>query len=243
MQQLSVLGFAAELAHNGAEALRLSREGRYALLLTDVHMPEMDGYTLTEAIRREERGERRMPIIALTANALRGEANRARAAGMDDYLTKPVQLHVLKTTLEKWLPKAKTALPAVVETIAARRQAAPAVDVTVLQGLVGNDTATVRTFLSDYLDSARALAAELRAAWASENAQKVGTITHKLKSSSRSVGAIAFGDLCAELESAGKTGDVASIANAVAKFDPAFAEVEASIVGLLAAPDGARRSA
>jgi signal transduction histidine kinase/CheY-like chemotaxis protein/HPt (histidine-containing phosphotransfer) domain-containing protein len=243
MQQLSVLGFAAELAHNGAEALRLWREGRYALLLTDVHMPEMDGYALTEAIRREEQGERRMPILALTANALRGEANRAHAAGMDDYLTKPVQLHVLKATLEKWLPKASTPVPAVVETAARPRRATFVVDVRVLQGLVGNDPRTVRSFLSDYLDSARTLAAELRTAWAVNDAQKVGTIMHKLKSSSRSVGAIAFGDLCAELESAGKAGDVASIANGVAKFDPAFAEVEASIVVLLAASEGARRSA
>ncbi len=242
VQQLSVLGFAAELAHDGAEALRLWRAGRYALLLTDVHMPEMDGYALTEAIRREEHGDRHMPILALTANALRGEANRARAVGMDDYLTKPVQLHVLKATLEKWLPKAQTPAPSAPEPVALARRRTP-VDVSVLAGLVGNDANIVRSFLSDYLDSARALAAELRAAWAAQNAQKVGTITHKLKSSSRSVGALALGDLCAELERAGKAGDAAGIANGVAKFDPAFAEVEASIVGLLAPADGVRRSA
>jgi len=243
VQQLSVLGFAAELAHNGTEALQLWRTGRYALLLTDVHMPEMDGYALTEAIRREERGGRRMPILALTANALRGEANRARAVGMDDYLTKPVQLHVLKATLDKWLPKAKTPAPAAATPLPIERRHAPVVDVSVLEGLVGNDANTVRTFLSDYLDSARSLVAQLRAACAAQDAQKVGAITHKLKSSSRSVGAIAFGDLCATLESAGKSGDAAGIANGAAKFESAFAEVETSIAGLLATADGVRRSA
>jgi DNA-binding response OmpR family regulator len=74
-------------------------------------MPEMDGYTLAETIRREEAQRRRMPILALTANALRGEANRARSAGMDEYLTKPVQLHLLRAALEKWLPRTNGSTP------------------------------------------------------------------------------------------------------------------------------------
>ena len=89
--------------------MRLWRAGKYALLLTDLHMPEMDGYALAEAIRREEasRGtarEKRMPILALTANALRSEATRAEAAGMDEYLTKPLRLTLLKAALSRWLP-------------------------------------------------------------------------------------------------------------------------------------------
>lgn len=78
LQQLALLGHAAEVAPTGVEALRMWRNGHYGLVLTDLHMPEMDGYALTEAIRREEAGQRRIPILALTANALRGEANRAR---------------------------------------------------------------------------------------------------------------------------------------------------------------------
>jgi len=105
LQQLRLLGYAGEVAENGVEALHLWREGNYALLLTDLHMPEMDGYSLAQTIRQEERGEHRLPIIALTANALRGEANRAKAAGIDTYLTKPVPLKNLRTTLEQWLPQ------------------------------------------------------------------------------------------------------------------------------------------
>jgi signal transduction histidine kinase/CheY-like chemotaxis protein len=107
--QIEMLGYAAEIADNGAEALRLWLDGHYALLLTDLHMPEMDGYALAQAIRRHESaralsGDARMPILALTANALSGEAIRARAAGMDEYLTKPMPLQQLKAALLRWLP-------------------------------------------------------------------------------------------------------------------------------------------
>ena len=110
-KQLEVLGYTAEVATNGVEALAMWRERSYALLLTDLHMPEMDGYSLTVNIRREEAlsssrptGLRpRTPILALTANALRGEADRAKAMGMDDYLTKPLKLTDLKQALERYL--------------------------------------------------------------------------------------------------------------------------------------------
>ncbi|MBE0599381.1 MAG: CHASE domain-containing protein [Desulfuromonadales bacterium] len=105
LQQLALIGQRAEVADNGAEALRLWREGNYVLLLTDLHMPEMDGYTLTKAIRREE-GGRRMPILALTANASKGEMHRATKAGMDEYLTKPIRLQALWAAIRKWLPQA-----------------------------------------------------------------------------------------------------------------------------------------
>src|SRR3546814_3087815 len=85
------------------------RAGRYALLLTDLHMPGLDGYGLATAIRAEESPARRVPILALTANALRGESGRAMSCGMDGYLTKPVRLDVLRKALEKWMPQDGTA--------------------------------------------------------------------------------------------------------------------------------------
>ncbi len=97
-QQLALLGYAADIAEDGREALKRWESGNYALLLTDLHMPEMDGYQLTAAIRLAEqgKGKTRAPIIAFTANALKGEAEHCRAVGMDDYLSKPVQLAHLK---------------------------------------------------------------------------------------------------------------------------------------------------
>jgi PAS domain S-box-containing protein len=242
LRQMELLGYAAEVANNGAEAFRLWSAGDYALLLTDLHMPEMDGYALAEAIRRAEAVNRiaredRLPIVALTANALRGEASRAAGVGMDDYLTKPLQLQVLKAALRRWLPNegALTVPGEFLEAETGNRTLA--VDVTVLETLVGDDPAIVRDFLGDYLASARRLAAELRAARGVEarDLSRMGAIVHKLKSSSRSVGAIALGDLCSAIENACRAGSHESVLRDMPKFETALLDAEEQIDRLLAA--------
>jgi CheY-like chemotaxis protein/HPt (histidine-containing phosphotransfer) domain-containing protein len=239
LRQIEVLGYAAEIADNGAEALRLWRAGRYGLLLTDLHMPDMDGYTLADAIRREEaeRGltwQGRMPILALTANALRGEAARAQSAGMDEYLTKPLQLHLLKAALAKWLPRDRgDTMPAELPEEPRSAQAAPMVDVAVLKGLVGDDPKTVREFLADYRASAQRAMAELRAARAADDVRQVAAIAHKLRSSSRSVGALALGDLCAELENACRIGTRQGMLQGMTQFEAALLAVDEQIGHLL----------
>jgi CheY-like chemotaxis protein len=105
-RQLALVGYASEAVEDGMQALARWRTGRYAVLLSDVHMPRMDGYALAGHIRKEEqqRGLTRTPIIALTASALKGEAERCLAAGMDDYLAKPVAIATLAAMLQRWLP-------------------------------------------------------------------------------------------------------------------------------------------
>ncbi len=103
-RQLAFLGYFADIADDGREALACWESGDYALLLTDLQMPKMDGYELSRAIRAGEAGKRRMPIIALTANALADEAERCAVAGMDDFVGKPTRLDGLQAMLEKWLP-------------------------------------------------------------------------------------------------------------------------------------------
>ncbi len=212
LRQLEVLGHAAEVASNGVEALAMWRGGRYALLLSDLHMPEMDGYTLARTIRSEEHQlgrtrETRMPILALTANALRGEALRAQASGMDEYLTKPIQLDMLKAALRRWLPsagEAGTAEPGPRSAAGAGRMVhdTALLDIGVLQRLVGNDPKTVREFLVDYRDALEHATLELQRAVAASDLGRIGAIVHRLKSSSRSVGALAIGKLCTEIEGA-----------------------------------------
>jgi len=106
LQQLRSLGYSADVVQDGGSALEAWAKSTYALLITDLQMPGMDGYELSAAIRRSERdmGREPAPIIALTANALLDEAERCQAAGMNDFLTKPASLPELKTLLEKWLP-------------------------------------------------------------------------------------------------------------------------------------------
>jgi CheY-like chemotaxis protein len=104
-EQLRLLGYCADMAEDGREALEKWRSGRYALLLTDCHMPHVDGFALTAAIREAEAPGAHLPIIAITANAMQGEAQRCLQAGMDDFLSKPLRLQELAPVLEKWLPR------------------------------------------------------------------------------------------------------------------------------------------
>ncbi|MEN6542227.1 MASE4 domain-containing protein [Parvibaculum sp.] len=234
LRQLALLGYAAEVASNGREALRLWRDGKYALLLTDLHMPEMDGYTLASTIRiEEEEGGDRMPILALTANALHGEANRARMAGVDEYLTKPVKLDLLKSALDRWMP-APSAAALQPQTTDPVGRVDGVLNVEVLKSLVGGEEAVIRELLEHFLLAARTAADEIRDAYGHADYKKVSGVAHKLKSSSRSVGAIPLGDLCAELENAGKAEHGATIEQCKARVETALAAVEARISELLA---------
>ncbi len=103
-EALSLMGYVSEVAADGLEALERWRTGRYSLLLTDCNMPNMDGFQLTAAIRREEPHGKRFPIVAVTANAMQGYAERCLENGMDDYLSKPITLDKLGAMLTKWLP-------------------------------------------------------------------------------------------------------------------------------------------
>ncbi len=236
LRQLGLLGHVAEIASDGREALGMWRANHYALLLTDLHMPEMDGYELVETIRREEAPGTRLPIVALTANAVQGEAARAKAVGMDGYLTKPLQLARLQAVLDSHFPAHAADPPSDVAPAALPQTAhACAVDLDVLKGIVGDDPEVVRELLCDYQQSVGRLAAELRAHCDAGRGREAGAIAHKLKSSSRSVGALTLGDLCAELENAGKAGDLALLANWAKQFDAALAAVEESLEQLLAA--------
>ncbi len=240
--QLGLLGLRSETAENGAVALARWREGNCALVITDCHMPVLDGYALARAIRviETEQAGSRTPILAWTANALAEEVGKCRAAGMDEVLVKPVDLEQLKRVLGKWLPaaEAKTAAPAEVEppppapASETAREGGPALDVRVLAALVGDDPATLRQFLLDFGASAKSIAAELLGACAAGDAAQAGAQAHKLKSAARSVGALALCQWCAELEEAGKAGQSAALASLAQGFKTEMAAVEAVLQDL-----------
>jgi len=214
LRQLALLGYAADIASDGREALDLWESGRYGLLLTDLHMPKMDGYDLTRAIRLGEGGKRRTPIIAVTANALRGEEERCRAAGMDDYLAKPTPLDQMRAMLEKWLPQG-----------GARPSAQP-VDLKVLAGYVGNDPAVLREFLAHFAAGLPGVVAELRDASREGRAADAGRSAHKLKSSARTVGAFELADVSESIERAGQLGDADAVASLVGRLEALVAVVQ-----------------
>ena len=243
-EQLRILGYTCEVAEDGAVALRMWRSGRYALLLTDCHMPTMDGFELTAAIREAEENGAHLPIIAVTANAMEGEAQRCRERGMDDYMSKPLRLNELGPILAKWLP-----LP-VVESVGSVGSGAiaategngpqdieahaaagldrnetelfalPIWDATVLTRMVGDNPAMHRRLLEKFLLKAQEQVKRICEAAAIEDAIAVGRVAHAFKSAARTVGALQLGELCQALETAGNAGD-ATMCNSLLKELPA----------------------
>ena len=205
-RQLKLLGHTVEFAENGQEALTRWREGRYGLIFTDLHMPVMDGYTLTRNIRQEETPGRRIPIVALTANALSGEPRRAADAGVDGYLTKPLQLHTLKDAIRRYLVLPDNWEAGVSPDQAERSDFIADVitdfDPKVLQRLLGDDPEIIIECLEEFLISlsnvGHALVGSIRSGdWVSAD-----QLAHRLKSSSLSTGALKVWTLCKEIESA-----------------------------------------
>ncbi len=227
-QQLQLLGYEAEVAVDGQEALQMWQSGRYSLLLTDCHMPKMDGFELTAAIRRAEPAGQRKPIIAITANAMQGEAERCHAAGMDDYLSKPLRMHELGAMLAKWL-SSPAALPPAREV--KPWQADPAVvwQADMLGSVVGPDVAVHKRLLEKFILNARRQIAALEQAVLAEDLQALTQTAHTLKSAARTVGAFALGELCQSLESAGRTGQPEACAGLMKPVPAAFEQVSAQI--------------
>lgn len=254
MQQLALLGLTADLAGDGLQALIRWRSGDYALIVTDLHMPGMDGYQLASVIRAEEQeranarihaGEPVAPpvrILALTANALKTEAQRCKDAGMDDYMSKPVPLSQLQDLLERWLPKPMDANLAPEPSTNMRPLFTGPVDIQVLRGLVGDDPELIREFLQAFRSSAARIAQEVEQAYRAGSAAKTVAAVHKLKSAARSVGAMALGDLCADMEQVGAAGQIDALAMAFEHFKREMAATDRHLAELLSdnGPDGAR---
>ncbi|MBA4742680.1 MAG: response regulator, partial [Azoarcus sp.] len=236
LHQLALLGFAAEVADDGHEALQRWRTGHHALVLTDLHMPIMDGYALARAIREADGPGCHTPVLALTANALRGEERRALDAGMDAYLTKPVQLEHLRATLQAHLPSAaENEAPVLPQRDAGTAMAVDTratdtvFDVSVLEELVGDDAQIVREFLDEFRRSAADLGRELAEAHARGAIDETGNAAHKLKSAARSVGALTLGELAAAIERAVRSDDIASLSARVETLHTLLAETDEHI--------------
>jgi PAS domain S-box-containing protein len=232
LKQLAILGHVAEIANNGREALALWRTHQYALLFTDLHMPEMDGYELVTAVRAEEQGMKR-PIIALTANAIQGEATRAIAVGMDAYLTKPLQLDRLKAVLHQYLAEPEHAVATDMPISQSAASSSGTLDLAVLRSVVGDDADITRELLEEYLGSIQRLSVELKDHCLAARGRDAGAVAHKLKSSSRSVGALDLGELCARLEEIGKTADSSHLQAWVQEFDMKAGAVKSEIARVL----------
>ena len=215
-RQVTALGYANETAENGREALERWSAGRYGLILTDCNMPEMDGYQLARSIRSQElaQGTARTVIIACTANALRGEAENCFAAGMDDYVVKPVELTRLHRKLEQWLPSA------------------PPVDREALAAIAGDDANLQIEMVKRFLAASDEDATSLIHAIDSQELQAAVQAAHRIKGASATVGALALAEVSERIEAAARDGDWERVVGEREAFHRELARLSAYLVGL-----------
>ena len=240
--QLALLGLAVEMVSDGLEALALWRAGRatqrHALLLTDLHMPGIDGYTLATTIRSEETGGSRLPIVALSANALYGEIERCRSAGMDDYLSKPVRTDQLGEMVKRWLPSDDAPTPTSFGAV--DWEEVDVLDVELgqcvyddqaLARLVGDEPELLAEVRQRFIVSALNTVDEMRRAASEGNTATLCDLAHRLSSSCRMIGAVALGDCCSRIERAGPGCSPSEMHRLMAQLEDALAHVMTRLSG------------
>lgn len=199
-QQLERLGYKVDVVASGRLGLQYLQTNHYNLILSDLHMPDMDGYEFVKAFRANEHNKQaaKTPVIALTANIVQEELDRCKQAGMDDYLVKPLPMSVLKDKLEQWLTvqtfcKTSSNPPALSAATERNAQHSSALfNLSSLTEMVGEDA--ILDVINDYVLSLKTGLAKINLAVTQQDFFTIASESHKLKSSSRMVGAIMLGE-------------------------------------------------
>lgn len=214
VDQLNALGYAVEVADDGAIALEKWRKFHYPLILTDLHMPNMSGYDLTSTIRKESlhlsEGAEFTRIIAVTANALKGEEQKCLSIGMDGYITKPIELATLATMLARWLPHQTESVKPVNAHSDTAQQPSP-ICFTTIANFLGNDPAKHEEHLNYFVKHASDLLANLNRHATSQDRSGVRSVAHQFKAVAKSIGALSLSGQALKLEKAAEESDWAVI--------------------------------
>ena len=240
IRMLEKRGICPVLATNGREALEALAKQDFSAILMDCQMPEMDGYEATSEIRRLEqaRGTQHTAIIAMTANTMQGDRERCLAAGMDDYLSKPLRGQALYETLGRWT---RGSAPTVPTAPVSPLRDEPArsgylLDETVIADLQTLGDEVLPELLSLYLRQVPEEIAELKKAVARRDAAAVADLTHKLKGSSRSVGAARLSAVAEELTACATDDGVGNAKALLHELETALKDTEMAFRRRLANP-------
>jgi signal transduction histidine kinase/CheY-like chemotaxis protein/HPt (histidine-containing phosphotransfer) domain-containing protein len=251
---LSVLGYTCDIAINGQIALEKMATGRYSLVLMDCQMPVLDGYSATREWRDQEvlqGSTMRLPIVAMTANAMAGDRQRCLDAGMDDYLSKPVSREQLENCLQRWLPgRASFGVRNAVQSVPDAgppavppppRPAAPSIFPVLdhkmldeLREIAGDETVRI---IGLFLEDAPRLIARLEAASTIPDLEAMRDAAHTLKSSSANVGAMALSTAAKRVELGARAQKLDRPAVAVALVIAEYARARMSLQGYIAQLD------
>jgi CheY-like chemotaxis protein/HPt (histidine-containing phosphotransfer) domain-containing protein len=238
VRMLERLGCRVDVAADGREALEALSRCTYDYIFMDCQMPEMDGYEATAAIRqRQTEGDAYVPIIAMTAHAMRGDREQCLAAGMDDYVSKPVRPDELRAMLRKWAQLSRN-LTAPLQAPAAALGSAtgpvqplpPALDAEAFAALKelykDGDSTALHELLGQFVQDAAVRIDTLRATAAADDARGLARAAHGLKSSSAGMGALRMAALCQEIEQLGQAGSCVAALAEVAQLASEFLRVQ-----------------
>lgn len=231
-------GAIVSVAGTGEEALDLLRRQHFDCVLMDVQMPVMDGFEATRQICADP-ALAGIPVIAMTANASKGDRESCFAAGMDDFIGKPFKLHTFYATLAKWLPvRPPLTLPPVApleSTVAMTMSGDPGlIDFSVLAELMENNAQEMREFALKFIASTREDLIQIEAALERSDRVALATLGHRTKSSASMVGAMGFAQLCQALENGNDTGDMDQARDIVGKMRPLLERIKEYIDSNLA---------
>ncbi|MEA9750836.1 ATP-binding protein [Xanthomonas campestris pv. raphani] len=251
---LGVLGFEADTATDGEAALSSMESTRYDMVFMDCQMPVLDGYAATRRWRAMETeiGGRPIPIVAMTANAMAGDRERCLAAGMDDYLSKPVAREQLNACLQRWLPRQallpgpSTGAPsadAESAASAAQARALPILESGVIDELYEVAGADTIRILQLFLEDAPGIIEGLEAAASNRDSMHLRDLAHTLKSSSANVGAQALANAARRIELAARTGTIERPSVMVALVIAEHARARLALLGQVTRLQAASRAA
>ncbi|MCF4966228.1 PAS domain S-box protein [Nostoc sp. CMAA1605] len=235
---LRKIGYRADVVGNGLEVLEALQHQTYDVVLMDVNMPEMDGLETSRRIRQTRHGDTHLYIIAMTANAMQGDREACLAAGMDDYISKPIQIDDLAKALSKCQPlKFYDQVPVKVldphpHFARADVSIKDVIDTKILQELramLSGQLGSFTELINCYLTEAPKLIQNINVAIATKDSQAIWHIAHKLKSSSGSVGAVLLTQLCKQLESQGRSNDWTEIPEIADKLCQEYERVKIAL--------------
>ena len=215
IRTLEKRGHQIQLAVNGRLAVDASATDEFDVILMDVQMPEMDGLTATRSIRQRERhsGGRHVPIIAMTAHAMKGDQERCLEAGMDDYLTKPIKFSDLFIALDKWTAVATPTSAATHPAVATADRLPLAFNKSVALEMVAGDATTLQEIADLFLQDCPALISQISQAIAKGDSASLVSAAHMLKGSTGYFGSTVASESAARLEQLGRTEQLAPAAD------------------------------
>ncbi|MHB1948157.1 MAG: response regulator [Gammaproteobacteria bacterium] len=233
---LKKLGYSADAVKNGREVLDAIKKKHYDLILMDCQMPELDGYSATEEIRKmEQTTDEHIFIIAMTAHALKGDRQKCQNSGMDDYIAKPIEISELASLLQRWGGKIKypsAQKSDITQNAPVATEISSIIDMNRIHEIFGDDNQSIQEFLVQFQDSTSELMVELKAAIKNCNAASAKELFHKLKGSAGNSGVMSIHGLCVKAEEKVQTNEWSSVEKLYEQIYQLFLQMKEEINNL-----------